>query len=62
MAFSVESNNKDLTLQATSHSCELVNMSSGTAPGKRCPTCQANGSEVWVLPGRCCGYCGTYVG
>ncbi|KAI1335319.1 hypothetical protein F5Y15DRAFT_398216 [Xylariaceae sp. FL0016] len=32
------------------------------APGKRCPTCCANGTEVWVLPGRCCGYCGTYVG
>ncbi|KAH9889248.1 hypothetical protein F4778DRAFT_398521 [Xylariomycetidae sp. FL2044] len=32
------------------------------APGKRCPTCLENGTEVWILPGRCCGYCGTYVG
>ncbi|KAI0385223.1 hypothetical protein F5Y04DRAFT_277288 [Hypomontagnella monticulosa] len=31
------------------------------APGKRCPTCQGKGQEVWVLPGRDCPYCGTYV-
>ncbi|KAH7037393.1 uncharacterized protein B0I36DRAFT_65405 [Microdochium trichocladiopsis] len=29
------------------------------APGKRCPTCT---DLVWVLPGRCCPHCGTYVG
>ncbi|KAI1500666.1 hypothetical protein F5X99DRAFT_385612 [Biscogniauxia marginata] len=62
MAFIVEPSNKDVALHASSHCCPPVDMSSGTAPGKRCPTCQANGSEVWVLPGRCCGYCGTYVG
>ncbi|KAI1803893.1 hypothetical protein F4811DRAFT_553412 [Daldinia bambusicola] len=42
------------------HACPLVDMS-GTAPGKRCPTCQGKGQEVWVLPGRDCPYCGTYV-
>ncbi|CAD6444274.1 1a1f6f2b-6690-45eb-838a-800ed001885b [Sclerotinia trifoliorum] len=28
-------------------------------PGVRCPTCLANGKEVWVIPGRACGACGT---
>jgi hypothetical protein len=28
-------------------------------PGVRCPTCAAAGQEVWVIPGRCCGICGT---
>jgi hypothetical protein len=28
-------------------------------PGVRCPTCAVEGKEIWVLPGRCCGYCGT---
>ncbi|CZR42447.1 uncharacterized protein FPRO_09750 [Fusarium proliferatum ET1] len=28
-------------------------------PGTRCPTCALAGKEVWVIPGRCCGYCGT---
>ncbi|KAK5657968.1 hypothetical protein OQA88_2521 [Cercophora sp. LCS_1] len=28
-------------------------------PGVRCPTCAANGEEVWVIPGRACGYCRT---
>jgi hypothetical protein len=28
--------------------------------GVRCPTCAANGQEVWVIPGKACGYCGTY--
>ncbi|KAI1766274.1 hypothetical protein GGR53DRAFT_464510 [Hypoxylon sp. FL1150] len=42
------------------HASSLVDMS-GTAPGKRCPTCQGKGQEVWVLPGRDCPYCGTYV-
>ncbi|KAJ9133495.1 hypothetical protein NKR19_g9016 [Coniochaeta hoffmannii] len=28
-------------------------------PGVRCPTCAANGQEVWVIPGRACGNCGT---
>ncbi|KAL3417122.1 hypothetical protein PVAG01_11122 [Phlyctema vagabunda] len=27
--------------------------------GVRCPTCLARGQEVWVIPGRACGYCGT---
>ncbi|KAK0710145.1 hypothetical protein B0T26DRAFT_755255 [Lasiosphaeria miniovina] len=28
-------------------------------PGVRCPTCAAKGEEVWVIPGRACGYCRT---
>lgn len=28
-------------------------------PGTRCPTCALAGKEVWVIPGRACGYCGT---
>ncbi|QSZ37427.1 hypothetical protein DSL72_009525 [Monilinia vaccinii-corymbosi] len=28
-------------------------------PGVRCPTCLAKGQEVWVIPGRACGACGT---
>ncbi|KAH6894143.1 hypothetical protein B0T10DRAFT_456389 [Thelonectria olida] len=28
-------------------------------PGVRCPTCLGSGKEVWVLPGRTCGVCGT---
>ncbi|KAH7377199.1 hypothetical protein B0T11DRAFT_218643, partial [Plectosphaerella cucumerina] len=31
-------------------------------PGIRCPTCQDSGEEVWVLPGKECGYCGTPCG
>ncbi|KAF6809481.1 hypothetical protein CPLU01_02178 [Colletotrichum plurivorum] len=31
-------------------------------PGIRCPTCHASGKEVWVLPGKECGYCGTPCG
>ncbi|KUJ19143.1 uncharacterized protein LY89DRAFT_478685 [Mollisia scopiformis] len=27
--------------------------------GIKCPTCAANGQEVWVIPGRSCSYCGT---
>lgn len=27
--------------------------------GVRCPTCAANGQEVWVIPGKSCGHCGT---
>ncbi|KAI2617174.1 hypothetical protein GGR54DRAFT_217202 [Hypoxylon sp. NC1633] len=46
--------------KTSAHAGSLVDMS-GTAPGKRCPTCEAKGQEVWVLPGRDCGYCGTYV-
>uniref|UniRef100_UPI0030E1C716 cytochrome c oxidase subunit 1 n=1 Tax=Dematophora necatrix TaxID=2751867 RepID=UPI0030E1C716 len=34
---------------------------SGTAPGKRCPTCREAGREVWVFAGRSCPICGTYV-
>ncbi|KAI1392383.1 uncharacterized protein F4822DRAFT_425592 [Hypoxylon trugodes] len=45
---------------AAGHASPLVD-TSGTAPGKRCPTCQSKGTEVWVLPGRDCPYCGTYV-
>ncbi|UQC83155.1 uncharacterized protein CLUP02_08648 [Colletotrichum lupini] len=30
--------------------------------GIRCPTCHASGKEVWVLPGKECGYCGTPCG
>ncbi|EPE02764.1 hypothetical protein F503_08527 [Ophiostoma piceae UAMH 11346] len=28
-------------------------------PGVRCPKCAKDGKEVWVIPGRACGYCGT---
>ncbi|KAK0744452.1 hypothetical protein B0T21DRAFT_281647 [Apiosordaria backusii] len=28
-------------------------------PGVRCQTCAENGNEVWVIPGRQCGYCRT---
>ncbi|KAH7483827.1 hypothetical protein FOMA001_g7273 [Fusarium oxysporum f. sp. matthiolae] len=28
-------------------------------PGVRCPMCAAEDVVVWVIPGRCCGYCGT---
>ncbi|KAK4179107.1 hypothetical protein QBC36DRAFT_344001 [Triangularia setosa] len=28
-------------------------------PGVLCPTCAADGREVWVIPGRQCGYCHT---
>ncbi|CEJ93596.1 hypothetical protein VHEMI09174 [[Torrubiella] hemipterigena] len=28
-------------------------------PGTRCPTCAKEGKEVWVIPGRNCGYCNT---
>jgi hypothetical protein len=28
-------------------------------PGVGCPTCALGGKEIWVIPGRCCGYCGT---
>ncbi|CRK12759.1 hypothetical protein BN1708_010604 [Verticillium longisporum] len=31
-------------------------------PGIRCPTCRESGKEVWVLPGKECGYCGTPCG
>ena len=27
--------------------------------GVKCPTCAANGQEVWVIPGRNCHYCST---
>ncbi|KAF5553085.1 zinc finger transcription factor ace1 [Fusarium phyllophilum] len=30
-----------------------------STPGVRCPTCALEGKEIWVLPERCCGYCGT---
>ncbi|KAK4168122.1 hypothetical protein QBC43DRAFT_284760 [Cladorrhinum sp. PSN259] len=28
-------------------------------PGVLCPTCAEKGEEVWVIPGRACGYCQT---
>ncbi|KAK4224027.1 hypothetical protein QBC38DRAFT_371891 [Podospora fimiseda] len=28
-------------------------------PGVLCPTCAEKGQEVWVIPGRACGYCRT---
>ncbi|KAL2758506.1 hypothetical protein ACRALDRAFT_1075076 [Sodiomyces alcalophilus JCM 7366] len=31
-------------------------------PGIKCPTCKESGKEVWVLPGKECGYCGTPCG
>ncbi|KAJ9422957.1 hypothetical protein FOXG_05745 [Fusarium oxysporum f. sp. lycopersici 4287] len=30
-----------------------------STPGVRCATCALEGKEIWVVPGRCCGYCGT---
>ncbi|KAI0848758.1 hypothetical protein F5Y00DRAFT_262226 [Daldinia vernicosa] len=42
-------------------SSQRPNTMYGKAPGKRCPKCQTGGSEVWVLCGRDCPYCGTYV-
>jgi hypothetical protein len=27
--------------------------------GVKCPTCAADGKEVWVIPGKACGACGT---
>ncbi|KAI2605154.1 uncharacterized protein GGS25DRAFT_418125 [Hypoxylon fragiforme] len=48
------------SLPTTTHPSPIIDMS-GTAPGKRCPTCEGKGKEVWVLPGRDCPYCGTYV-
>ena len=42
-------------------SVTINNSSGGKAPGKRCPTCQAAGREVWVFAGRSCYICATYV-
>lgn len=39
---------------------EAINYS-GTAPGKRCPTCKEDGVETWVFPGRSCPICATYI-
>ncbi|OBT44308.1 hypothetical protein VE00_05873 [Pseudogymnoascus sp. WSF 3629] len=30
--------------------------------GVKCPTCFANGIEVWVIRGKVCGNCGTECG
>ncbi|VTT55264.1 unnamed protein product [Fusarium fujikuroi] len=39
---------------------EAYHKVTGTStPGVRCPTCAIENKEVWVLPGRSCGYCGT---
>ncbi|EXL98059.1 hypothetical protein FOIG_09618 [Fusarium odoratissimum NRRL 54006] len=29
-------------------------------PGTRCPKCSTPENDVWVIPGRNCGHCGTY--
>ncbi|CDM32198.1 unnamed protein product [Penicillium roqueforti FM164] len=31
-------------------------------PGVRCPNCQAQGKEVWVIPGKNCHICHTPCG
>lgn len=41
-----------------SHAMDRV-IKANKVPGTRCPTCALTGKEVWVIPGRCCGYCGT---
>ncbi|KAJ5455234.1 hypothetical protein N7475_010355 [Penicillium sp. IBT 31633x] len=28
-------------------------------PGVRCPNCEAQGQEVWVIPGKSCHVCHT---
>ena len=28
-------------------------------PGVRCSACLYSGQEIWVIPGRSCGFCGT---
>lgn len=38
------------------NNCALISLK---LPGTRCPTCAQAGKELWVVPGRCCGYCGT---
>ncbi|KAF1808987.1 hypothetical protein P152DRAFT_476917 [Eremomyces bilateralis CBS 781.70] len=32
-----------------------------TIPGRKCPTCGAKGTTVWVIPGKACPACGTVV-
>ncbi|KAF5712162.1 zinc finger transcription factor ace1 [Fusarium mundagurra] len=34
-------------------------LANSSTPGVSCPTCALESKEIWVLPGRCCGYCGT---
>ncbi|KAI1324893.1 hypothetical protein F5Y16DRAFT_379500 [Xylariaceae sp. FL0255] len=46
---------------ANSHPSSNIADMSGTAPGKRCPTCRAEGKESWVFSGRNCPICATYV-
>ncbi|TPX10734.1 uncharacterized protein E0L32_008303 [Thyridium curvatum] len=52
-----------LSLEPASPHLPITNEDHGVRsrpiPGVRCPTCAANGTEVWVIPGRACGYCGT---
>ena len=31
-------------------------------PARKCPICDGNGQTVWVIPGKCCPNCGSYVG
>ncbi|KAH6956636.1 hypothetical protein DER45DRAFT_567513 [Fusarium avenaceum] len=53
--------------QDSNSGCQTIESLSGLShgirshkvPGTRCPTCALAGKEVWVIPGRCCGYCGT---
>ena len=34
---------------------------SDPVPGRRCPACLEEERTVWVIPGKCCPYCGTPV-
>lgn len=38
-----------------------VSRKKGRIAGVRCAACAITGKEVWVIPGRACGYCGTPV-
>ncbi|KAL2201707.1 hypothetical protein CC79DRAFT_1338705, partial [Sarocladium strictum] len=41
------------------HSDVLRSTRDSKVPGTRCPVCASQGNEVWVIPGRLCGQCGT---
>ncbi|KAL5595010.1 hypothetical protein FOVSG1_008699 [Fusarium oxysporum f. sp. vasinfectum] len=57
----------DLEIKDTRHApgpsqppAEVRNkVAKSSTPGVRCPTCALEGKEIWVLPARCCRYCGT---
>ncbi|TQB68838.1 hypothetical protein MPDQ_002674 [Monascus purpureus] len=34
----------------------------GLMPGVRCPKCENEGKEIWVIPGKRCHVCGTPCG